>query len=244
MSKPPTISILDIPIHAITLPATLAWIEQAIAERQPRQICTANPEFVIAAQRDAEFRAILRHAGLVLPDGVGLLWAARWQGQTLPERVPGSDLIERIPEYGATRGWRLFFLGAAEGVAQRAAAILQTRYPGWVLAGAMPGDPAPAADPALIPLIRQTRPDVLFVAYGAPKQDQWIARNLPHLNVPVCIGVGGSFDFVAGVIPRAPQWAQHLGLEWAFRLWRQPQRLGRIFRAVVQFPLAVLRHRL
>jgi N-acetylglucosaminyldiphosphoundecaprenol N-acetyl-beta-D-mannosaminyltransferase len=220
---------------------TLAWIEVAIAARAPRQICTANPEFVMTAQRDPEFRAVLRAADLVLPDGVGLLWAARRQGQPLPERVAGSDLIYQTAEVGARLGWRIFYLGAAERVAQAAADKLAALYPGLTVAGAYAGSPAPAEEAALVARVQAAQPDLLLVAYGAPAQDKWIARHKARLGVPVSMGVGGSFDFVAGVAQRAPRWVQRLGLEWLHRLWRQPWRARRIFTAVVAFPLAVWR---
>ncbi len=235
-----TVNILGLPVHAVTMADTLAWVEAAVAARVPRQICTANPEFILAARRDPAFRAVLQHADLVLPDGVGLLWAARRLGGTLPERVAGSDLIYRLAEQGAERGWRIFYLGAAEGVAARTAEVLRARWPGLVVAGTFAGSPRPEDDEALVARVRAAAPDILLVAYGAPRQDLWIARNLDRLGVPVSVGVGGAFDFVAGVARRAPRWAQRLGLEWLHRLWRQPWRAGRIFRAVVVFPLTVL----
>lgn len=236
------VNILGIGVDAVSMPQTLDWIEAAVvaATRHPRQICTANPEFVMAAQRDAEFRAVLNGADLVLPDGVGLLWAARRQGTRLPERVPGSDLIYRLAERAAQRGWRVYFLGAAEGVAAAAAERLQALYPGLVVAGTFAGEPSPASAGALVAGVRAARPDVLLVAYGAPAQDKWIALHKDELGVPVSLGVGGSFDFVAGVARRAPVWMQRAGLEWLHRLWRQPWRAQRIFTAVVAFPLAVI----
>lgn len=219
---------------------TLDWVAAAIAAGQPRQICTANPEFVMLARRDPDFRAVLQRADLVLPDGVGLLWAARRLGQRLPERVAGSDLIYRLAERGAAQGWRIYYLGAAEGVAARTAERLRARYPGLVVAGTFAGSPRPEDDEALAARVQAAQPDVLLVAYGAPRQDLWIARNRARLSVPVSVGVGGAFDFVAGVAVRAPAWAQRLGLEWLHRLWRQPWRARRIFSAVVAFPLAVL----
>jgi N-acetylglucosaminyldiphosphoundecaprenol N-acetyl-beta-D-mannosaminyltransferase len=242
MTKPPeAVLILGIPVHAVTMAETVAWIEAAVRAGAPRQICTANPEFVMAAQRDAEFRRVLREADLVLPDGVGLLWAARRQGRRLPERVAGSDLIYRAAEAGARLGWRLYLLGAAEGVAQAAADRLQALHPGLTVAGAFAGSPAPEADEALTARVRAAQPDLLLVAYGAPAQDKWIFRNRERPGVPVSVGVGGAFDFVAGVARRAPRWAQRLGLEWLHRLWRQPWRARRIVTAVAAFPLAVLR---
>jgi N-acetylglucosaminyldiphosphoundecaprenol N-acetyl-beta-D-mannosaminyltransferase len=237
---PEAIHLLGVQVHAVTMAQTLAWIEGAVAERSPRQICTANPEFVMTAQRDREFFRLLNQADLVIPDGVGLLWAARQQGAHLPERVAGSDLIYRVAEVAARHGWRLYFLGAAEGVAQRAAEILLAKYPGWVLAGAFAGSPRLEENALLVTKVKAARPDVLMVAYGAPAQDKWVARNLKELDVPVSLGVGGSFDFVAGVVPRAPAWLQHLSLEWLYRLWKQPWRLRRILSAVVAFPLSVL----
>lgn len=222
------------------MPQTLAWIEAAVAARAPRQICTANPEFVMAARRDAEFREVLNRADLVLPDGVGLLWAARRLGARLPERMAGSDLIYRLAELAGQHAWRVYFLGAAEGVAQAAAERLRSLYPGLVIAGAFAGDPGPASAAAQVAAIQAARPDVLLVAYGAPAQDKWIAQHKEALDVPVSMGVGGSFDFVAGVARRAPVWVQRLGLEWLHRLWRQPWRARRILTAVVAFPLAVL----
>lgn len=219
---------------------TLAWIEAAVAARTPKQICTANPEFIIAAQEDAEFKAILNNADLVIPDGVGLLWAARQLGERLPERVAGSDLVVQLAERGAQRGWRIFFLGAAEGVAARAAEVLQIRFPGFNCVGAYSGSPRAEDETEIIARVRAAQPDILLVAFGHPKQDKWLARNKEKLGVPVSMGVGGSFDFIAGVVPRAPRWLQRLNLEWLYRLWRQPWRAGRIFNAVVRFPLAVL----
>jgi N-acetylglucosaminyldiphosphoundecaprenol N-acetyl-beta-D-mannosaminyltransferase len=243
MSSFPSVTILGVRVDAVTMPQTMAWVEAAVtatAERRPRQICTANPEFLMTARRDPEFRRVLNEADLVLPDGVGLLWAARRLGTRLPERVAGSDLIYRLAELAGRHCWRVYFLGAAEGVAQAAAEWLRELYPGLVIAGTFAGDPSPASAGALVAGVRAARPDVLLVAYGAPAQDTWIARYKDELGVPVSLGVGGSFDFVAGLAQRAPVWVQRAGLEWLHRLWRQPWRAGRIFTAVVAFPLAVI----
>jgi N-acetylglucosaminyldiphosphoundecaprenol N-acetyl-beta-D-mannosaminyltransferase len=238
---PPPITILGIPVHPMTTERTLAWVADAVAERTPRQICTANPEFVMTAQRDGVFRRVLREADLVLADGVGLLWAARRQGAVLPQRVAGSDLIYQLAQAAAERGWRIFYLGAAPGVAEETARRLRARYPALPVAGAYAGSPRAEEEAEIVAQVRAARPDVLLVAYGAPAQDKWIARNKAALGVPVSLGVGGAFDFVAGVTVRAPRWLQRLGLEWLHRLARQPWRLKRILTAVVVFPLAVLR---
>ena len=243
-----SVPILGVRVHAVTMAQTLAWIEAAVAARSPRsprQICTANPEFVMTAQWDREFFDLLNRADLVIPDGGGLLWAARWRhalkpSVRLPERVAGSDLIYRIAELAGQHGWRVFFLGAAEGVAQQAAEILKGMYPGLVVAGTFAGSPRPEENADLVARVKAARPEVLLVAYGAPAQDKWIDRNREALAVPVSVGVGGSFDFVTGRVPRAPRWLQRLNLEWLYRLWKQPWRARRIFMAVVAFPLTVV----
>ena len=211
--SPKNISILGVRIHAVTLAETLAWIEAAVATRAPRQICTGNPEFLMTARRDREFFEVLNRADLVVPDGVGLLMAARWLGARLPERVAGSDLIYRIAERAAQRGWGIYFLGAGEGVAARTAAKLRAIYPELRVAGTFAGSPKIEDEDAIVARVRAARPDILLVAYGAPQQDKWIARNRERLDVPVSIGVGGSFDFVAEEARRAPVWIRRLGLE-------------------------------
>jgi N-acetylglucosaminyldiphosphoundecaprenol N-acetyl-beta-D-mannosaminyltransferase len=237
----PTVSILGVNIHALTTAQALQWMEAAMQDRAPRQICTANPEFVMAAQQDANFRALLNTADLVLPDGVGLLWAARQLGQHLPERVAGVDMVYHLAEVAAHHGWRIYFLGAQEGVAARAADKLHTQYPGLRVAGTFAGSPRPEDEADIVARLQAAQPDILWVAYGAPAQDKWIARNiLAHrLSIPVSMGVGGAFDFVAGVAHRAPVWMQRLGLEWLHRLLRQPWRWRRILTATAAFPLAV-----
>ena len=214
-------------------------VERFIAEGGPHQIVTVNPEFVMTARRDPEFRQIINGAALALPDGVGVWWAGRRFGQPLAERVPGVDLVARLVEMSATKGYRLYFLGAMPGVAQRAAAILQSRYPGAAIVGTHAGSPRSEDDADTVERIRVQCPHILFVAYGAPAQDFWIARNMGRLAVPVCIGVGGSFDYIAGVHPRAPQWLRDAGLEWLYRLVPQPWRWRRML-ALPRFAWQVL----
>jgi N-acetylglucosaminyldiphosphoundecaprenol N-acetyl-beta-D-mannosaminyltransferase len=217
----------------------LAGVEAFIAQGTPHQIVTVNPEFVMAARRDSEFRAIINRAALALPDGVGLLWAGRLLGQPLRQRVTGADGAPRLAERAAEKGWRLFLLGAGPGVAEEAARRLVERYSGLKIVGAYAGSPAVEEQTYIADLVRRARPDVLLVAYGHPKQDQWIARNLERLGVPACIGVGGALDFIAGVVPRAPAWVQRAGLEHLYRLLRQPWRWRRQV-DVYRFGLLVL----
>jgi exopolysaccharide biosynthesis WecB/TagA/CpsF family protein len=238
----PRVPILDLPVAAITYAHWLEVIAAWAAEPEPvaHHVCTINPEFIMIAQRDANFRHILQRADLCVPDGVGLLWAARHLGRPLPQRVTGSDGVPIIAAQAAQTGWRLFFLGAAPGVADQAAAVLRARYPGVQIVGTYSGSPRPEEEDALVERINTSGADLLFVAFGAPEQDKWIARNRPRLRVHMAMGVGGSFDFIAGIVPRAPLWMQRLGLEWLFRLILQPWRFRRMLRLPL-FVLAVLR---
>ncbi len=224
---PHPVTILGVPVHPVTFEGFLDAVARFIAEGDPRQICTANPEFVMTAQRQPEFMAVLQNADLVLPDGVGLLWAARRLGRPLPERVTGSDGIYLLAERAAREGWTMFLLGAQPGVAEKTARILQERFPGLRVAGTYPGSPRDEDYPEIVRRIKDARPDILLVAYGAPRQDLWIARHKDDLDVAVSMGVGGAFDFVAGVQKRAPAWLIRLNLEWLWRLITQPWRWKR-----------------
>ena len=240
MLIPPTISILGVPVHAVTMPQTLALVRQFMTEPRLHQLATVNPEFVMAARRDPDFYRVLHQTDLNLPDGVGLLLAGRRRRQPFPERVPGSELVYHLAEMAAEAGWRLFLLGAAPGVAEEAAATLQARYPGLRMAGTYAGSPAPAENDALVQRINTGRAEMLLVAYGAPNQDKWIARNRAALTtVRVAMGVGGALDFVTGRAVRAPRWVQRLGLEWLHRLLHEPWRWRRML-ALPHFAWLVL----
>lgn len=223
------VSILGVPVDGLTMAQTVAQVEAFMAGARLHQICTPNPEFVMAAQRDHTFYDILNQADLCIPDGVGLLWAARWLGQPIPERVPGSELVYHLAAAAAAHHWPLFLLGAAEGVAEQAGQVLQTLYPGLIVAGSYAGSPDPAEDERICGRINASGARLLYVAYGAPQQDKWIHRNRGRLTtVQVAIGVGGALDFISGKATRAPRWMQHLGVEWLYRLWREPWRWRRM----------------
>jgi N-acetylglucosaminyldiphosphoundecaprenol N-acetyl-beta-D-mannosaminyltransferase len=193
------------------------------------QIATVNPEFVMTAQRDAEFRRVLNRADLCLPDGVGLLLAGRWLGRPFPERVAGSDFVYHLAQLAAGDGWPIFLLGAAPGVAEEAAAVFQKRFPKLVITGTYAGSPEPAENETIVRRINESQAKVLYVAFGAPNQDKWISRNRETLtSVRVAMGIGGSLDFVAGRATRAPRWMQKIGLEWLHRLINEPWRWRRM----------------
>ncbi len=241
MNQQVTVHILGIPVHDVTMAETLDAFGQFIEAYTPHQICTVNPEFIMAAQNDLEFKRILNQADLNLPDGIGVIWAARRQGHTLRERVAGSDLIYQLADRAAKTSWRVFLLGAAEGVAEQAALKLRALYPGLNIVGAWAGSPLPEADDEAVRRIRAAEADIVLVAYGAPKQDKWIDRNLTRTGASVAIGVGGSFDFVVGTQRRAPRWLQRLNLEWLYRLVREPRRWRRQL-ALPRFVWRVIRN--
>jgi N-acetylglucosaminyldiphosphoundecaprenol N-acetyl-beta-D-mannosaminyltransferase len=209
-----------------------------VAGGGPHHIVTVNPEFIMTAGENAEFRDVLNAADLAIPDGMGIVHAARVLGKPIRERVTGVDLVERFAGVAAARGYRLFLLGASPGIAERAAAVLADAWPGLVVAGTYAGSPDPCEEEKICRMIRKAHPDVLLVAYGSPKQDLWIARTRERVRVPVSMGVGGAFDYIAGVVNRAPVWVQNLGLEWSFRLMNQPERWRRML-ALPRFALRV-----
>lgn len=205
----------------------LETIEGFVDEGGPHLVATVNPEFVMRAQRDRAFARVLGSAALCLPDGTGVVWAARRQGCELPGPVAGVDLIRPLAEMCGRRGFRLFLLGAAPGVADELAATLREANPGLQVR-AHAGTPDAGHDEQTLRLIHDHGTQVLLVAYGAPAQELWIDRLRNRLGVAVAIGVGGAFDYLTGRVPRAPEWMRGAGLEWLHRLIRQPWRIRRM----------------
>jgi len=236
------VTILGVPVDKISYEYLLGQIGVWIAEdERTHHLCTVNPEVVMSAQSDPNFYHILNRADLCLPDGLGLLYAARYLNNPIPMRVTGSDGVPKIAERAAQKGWTLFLLGAAEGVADRAAEVLRTRYPGLHIAGTYSGSPHAEEEDAIVARVNASDADILLVAYGAPQQDKWIARNAPRLDACVAMGVGGTFDYIVGDVPLAPPWMREAGLEWLFRLVKQPWRARRQLR-LPAFVLRVLLH--
>jgi N-acetylglucosaminyldiphosphoundecaprenol N-acetyl-beta-D-mannosaminyltransferase len=224
------VNLLGTRIDRVKLDALDAWLESFIASRQPHQIITANLDFIAIARRQPVFASLITDADLVVCDGKPLQWASQIQGDPIPARVTGMDLVLHTAQLSIRHGVRIFFLGAAPGVAERAAAELERQFPGVVIAGTFspPLGPLDADENArIVARIRAARVDALFVALGAPRQDEWIRANLLDLQVPLCAGIGGVFNFLAGETRRAPAWMQRHGLEWAFRLMQEPSRLWR-----------------
>lgn len=220
---------LGVRVDDVDMAASLDHIEALVRRRDGcHLVATINPEFVMRARRDPAFKSVLESASLALADGDYVLWAARRLGRRLPERVAGSDLVPRLAELAARRGYRLFLLGGAPGVAEEAARRLVRQHPELVVSGTHAGSPRPEDDAETLEMIAAARPDILLVAYGAPRQELWIARHRERLQVPVAVGIGGTLDFLAGRVARAPGWMRRARLEWLFRLVRQPWRAHRM----------------
>ena len=187
---------------------------------------TPNPEFILAARKDPAFRQALLDADLVLADGIGVVYSAKLLGQPLKGRAPGIEFAQRLVAWMAKNGKRLFLLGAKPGVAELAAANLKDKYPGLIVCGTHDG--YFKEDEPVVEAIRQTAADVVFVCLGAPKQEFWMVKNGPASGAHLMVGLGGSLDVFAGVVERAPEAFQKLGMEWLYRLMKEPKRIGRM----------------
>lgn len=218
---------LGVRVDCVDMAGALAEMERLVDKGGPHLVATVNPEFVMRAQHDEAFARVLEGADLCLPDGVGVVWAARRQGCDLREAVAGVDLVEPLAAMCARRGLRLFLLGAAPGVAADLADRLRAAHKGLDV-NAHSGSPDPRDDVETLHRIHDHRPDVLLVAYGAPAQEMWIDRLKHRLGVSIAIGVGGAFDYLTGRVPRAPVWMRRARLEWFARLVRQPWRVRRM----------------
>ena len=254
-----SVDILGVPVHDVTYAEACDIAELLIQQGGAHQFATVNPEFIMAARRDAEFMRVLQSTALNVPDGAGVLWAAGRKRARLRQRVAGVDLVQKLCALASTHGWRVYFLGAQPGVAERAAAAMALAYPGLMIAGTFAGSPRSEDEMAIVEQVRAATPHLLFVAYGAPAQDKWVARNLPviaalpprpdsHRDVPPLLrsgegvlgmGVGGAFDFIAGTQTRAPEWLQRANLEWLYRLARDPRRWRRQM-ALARFAIAAM----
>lgn len=260
------VKILGVEIDQVTFTGALEQISSFVTQRGPHQVVTVNPEFVMRARHDAAFRKVLNDADLAVADGAGLIWASRLinrrrgrnatdhRSLILPERVTGTDLLPALITQAASKDWKVYLLGGGPGIAARTAELFIKTYPKLRIVGAEMGPlitesglPLNTDQSALLEAnltrIKHAKPDLLFVAFGAPKQDRFIARYRDQLKVPVMIGVGGAFDFVTGKVRRAPVIFRALSLEWLWRLIMEPWRFKRIWTATISFPLAVLNHK-
>lgn len=230
---------LDVRVDNVTMDQTVDRVSEAITKSVACNIVTVNPELVMAATKNPDFKKVIKQADIVTPDGVGLIIMGRLTGRRLQERVTGVDLCDRLAKEAAQRGWSLYLLGAAPGVAQQAAKNLQSIYPNLTIAGTNSSDPDDKLASDIHMDITRTKPNILLVAYGSPTQELWIQKHRQQLGNIVTVGVGGSFDFIAGTAKRAPKFVQSIGLEWLWRLILQPKRWRRML-VLPKFAIACL----
>lgn len=262
--------ILKIRIDNISLKEATETALQWAQGDTKRMIVTPNPEMILEAQKNSKFLRILNNSNLNIPDGTGLLWAAKYLKITektkfkaiklmkwvtsllaiaiyppyihseIKERVTGADLMQEICKKSGKLKLKIFLLGAAEGVAEKVKNTLEKKYPEIQIVGTYAGKPLTTEDNKIREKVDKSKADIIFVAYGAPSQEFWIARNLKKFKtIKLAIGIGGTFDYIAGVQKRSPRWMQKLGLEWLYRLLQQPKRLRRIYNATIKFPITV-----
>lgn len=242
MLYPDRVEILGIGVDPVTMREALNRIEKFIEKRIPRIVITADASGIVLAQKDPRWRDILLKADLVTPDSYGIIWASRKLGSPLAERVAGVDLVVELCALSESKGYRLFFLGAAPGIADKAAEKMRKRFPGIHIVGTHHGYFSEAEELSIVEKIRIARPDVLFVAMGIPRQEKFIVKHLYEMAVPVSIGVGGSFDVLSGVIKRAPYPVQKMHLEWLWRLMMNPRKWRKVL-TLPRFAWSVLTSR-
>ena len=232
-------TILGVPVVPYTMDEAVAKLTQDTLEQKRNFVVTANAEIIMMAQDDSEYKQLLTEsADLVLPDGAGTVWAGNYLGYTIPERVAGYDLYLRLLEEAAKNGIPVYFFGGKPGIAEEAAEEGKRRWPGLKVADCRNGYFSAEEEPEILDGINRSGAAILFAALGAPKQEKWLAKYREQLKPCLLMGIGGSFDVLAGKMQRAPKWMQDAKLEWLFRLMKQPSRFGRML-ALPKFVFAV-----
>jgi N-acetylglucosaminyldiphosphoundecaprenol N-acetyl-beta-D-mannosaminyltransferase len=243
----PRVDILGVGISAVDMPRAVAEIERWIAAGESHYVCVTGVHGVMESQRDPELRDIHNRSGLTTPDGMPMVWLGRRAGAHWMRRVYGPDLMLALAERAAEQGWRSFFYGGKEGTADRLAARLQERFPGFTVVGTYspPFRPlTPEEDAAIVDRINATEPHLVWVGLSTPKQERWMAAHIGRVRAAALLGVGAAFDIHAGELAQAPPRLQRLGLEWLYRLYREPRRLWRRYLSNnPRFVLAVARRR-
>lgn len=225
----PRIKFMNIEIDNLTMKETLKAINKLIRENQNAYVVTPNVDHLVQLDKDKELQDAYANASLILADGKPLLWIARWYHTPIKEKISGSDLFPLLCKMAAYKGYKMFFLGAAEGVAVKAAENLSKKYQGLQVAGTYSPpfgfDKNEAEVEKIVKIIKEANPEILIVGLGCPKQEKFMYHYCKKLNVPISLGLGACFDFEAGKIKRAPRWMSNHGLEWLFRITQDPKRM-------------------
>lgn len=220
---------LNTEIDNLTMQESLEIIDELINRKNPSYVVTPNVDHIVKLEEDKEFQDVYENADLILTDGMPLIWISKMKKTPIKEKVSGSDLFPKVCELAAKKGYRLFLLGAAEGVADTAARNLEEKYDGLNVVGTY--SPSYGFEKNedeinhIINIVREVKPDILAVGLGAPKQEKFIYKYKDELNAPISLAIGASIDFEAGNINRAPKWMQNIGLEWFYRLCKEPNRM-------------------
>lgn len=239
MPNPTRIEILGVPVDCVNMTTAVKIADQMINSGKQNTIVAVNPEKIIRAHEDSELLNHLRNTGLLIPDGIGAVWAARILERRQMGRVPGSELMPELCALAASRGYRVFLYGARPHVVARAAEVLVQRYPSLEIAGTQDGYLPADRQPGFQERLRALKVDIIFVALGSPAQENWMRDYFPETSARLCQGVGGTFDVLAGEVQRAPRLFRALNLEWFYRLVTNPRRIQRQT-ALPKFVLAVL----
>lgn len=241
--KFPTVSIFGVPFSKMTMNDTAQYLTEVVQSRQqPHHVITANPIMVMTAVQDPTYLTMMKRAELIVPDGTGVVWAASYIGNPVAERVPGIELIHKLFVIGEQYGWKVYLVGTAPDVIKEAARRLATQYPKLQIVGVRDGYFGPDQDAEVVADIRRAAPDLLLVGRSVEGQEPWIDRYKHEMQVPVVIGVGGSFDVISGRSKRAPVLFQKLKAEWLFRLLKEPKRYKRML-ALPKFAVKVIREK-
>lgn len=237
-----TINILGVPVNPFSMQETLKCLVSRLDHNEKTWVITANAEIIMLGQNNADYMKLLQKADLVLPDGAGTVWAGRTLGNEVPERVAGFDLFLELIKIAADKHYKIYFFGSAPGVAEAAKKKCENLAPGVEIVGVHDGYFTEAEDEEIVAEINRSGANIVFVALGAPKQEFWLDKVSKHINASLCMGIGGSFDVLAGKMERAPKWMQEASLEWFFRLCKQPSRFVRML-VLPLFVVKVLRYK-
>jgi len=231
------LNILGVDFDPVNMEESLEIIDGFIKEKQPHLIVTLGTEMTMMARKDRELTEIINSSHLVVPDTAGIVWSTKLLYSKKIKKVAGISLLEKLAETGSNKGYSFYFLGSKEGIAQTAADNLKNKFTGLNIVGTHHGY-FRGKDEEVIEEIKNLKPDILVIALGVPHQEKWAWKNLKNLGVPVCIGVGGSFDVLSGKLDRAPRWMIDFNIEWLYRLYREPSRFVRML-ALPHFMLLV-----
>ena len=223
----PAVEVYGVPLHPLTMAETVARVEELVADGGPHQHVVLNAAKVVQVKDDPALRDIVRSCALVNADGQAVVWGARLLGVDVPERVTGVDLMDELLDRAAELGWSVYFLGATEDVVRKVVEIQQATRPTLQIAGFRNGYWTADEEAGVVAGVAKTKPTLLFVAMPTPRKEFLLAEHLDALGVPFVMGVGGSFDIIAGLTKRAPGWMQRAGLEWMYRLLQEPRRMFR-----------------